>query len=64
MTVAEFDASANLPEAGLARILPRSDASTHALFENIMIDLTWRSSRAFAREGFHLEEETNWRQEL
>src|SRR4029079_19370911 len=35
-----------------------ADARKHEQFENIMIDITG-GPRAFAREGLHLEEETN-----
>jgi hypothetical protein len=61
VTQAEFDAAPNLAdfiEQRIRRAL--DDPQKHAEFENILIDLTG-GPRAFAREGIHLEEETNWR---
>ena len=61
VTQSEFDANtdfARLVRDRIRRAL--RDPSAHARFENIMIDLTG-GPRAFDREGFRLEEETNWR---
>ena len=61
VTQAEFDAASDVGELIERRIRPAlADPRRHARFEDIMIDLTG-GPRAFAREGFHLEEETNWR---
>ena len=61
VTQADFDAAPNIEQLIQRRIQPAlRDARAHARFEDIMIDLTG-GPRLFAREGFHLEEETNWR---
>ena len=61
VTQAEFDATSNIGDLVERRIRPAlREPRAHARFENIMIDLTG-GPRAFAREGFHLEEETSWR---
>ena len=61
VTQAEFDASTDLGGLIRDRIRPAlRDPHAHARFENIMIDLTG-GPRAFDREGFRVEEETNWR---
>jgi hypothetical protein len=61
ITQAEFDAANDAAGLIPARILPAlQDPILHERFENILIDLTG-GPRWFDREGFHLEEETNWR---
>jgi pimeloyl-ACP methyl ester carboxylesterase len=61
ITQAEFDASTDASALIRDQILPAlQDPAVHERFENIMLDLTG-GPRAFDREGFHLEEETNWR---
>ena len=61
VTQAEFDASTDLGQLIRDRIRPAlRDSSAHARFENIVVDLTG-GPRAFDREGFRVEEETNWR---
>jgi pimeloyl-ACP methyl ester carboxylesterase len=61
VTQAEFDATTDLGKLIHDRILSAlQDPAAHDRFENIMIDLTG-GPRAFDREGFHFEEETNWR---
>ncbi len=61
VTQSEFDATQSIEDLIEQRIQPAlDDPAKHMLFENIMIDLTG-GPRAFAREGLHLEEETNWR---
>jgi hypothetical protein len=61
VTQAEFDATSDIGGLIRDRILPAlDDPATHDRFERIMVDLTG-GPRAFGREGFHLEEETNWR---
>jgi len=61
VTQAEFDATTDLGKLIHDRILPDlKDPAAHERWENIMIDLTG-GPRAFDREGFHFEEETNWR---
>jgi len=59
VTQAEFDA-ADIGRLIRERIRPAlADASAHERFESIMLDLTG-GPRAFDREGFRAEEETNW----
>ncbi len=61
VTQTELDDAPNLAdfiEQRIRRML--DDPQKHAEFEDILIDLTG-GPRAFAREGIHLEEETNWR---
>jgi hypothetical protein len=62
VTQAEFDARAD-DVGGLIRdrILPAlQDPRVHRRFEDLVVELTG-GPRPFAREGIHLEEETNWR---
>ena len=60
VTQAEFDA-ADVGALIRDRIRPAlQDPEARKRFEEIMIDLTG-GRRAFAREGFRYEEETNWR---
>jgi pimeloyl-ACP methyl ester carboxylesterase len=59
VTQAEFDAG-NVARLIRQRIRPAlADATAHQRFESIMLDLTG-GPRAFDREGFRLEEDTNW----
>jgi pimeloyl-ACP methyl ester carboxylesterase len=61
VTQAEFDASADVVRLVRDRIRRALRApAAHARFENIVIDLTG-GPRAFDREGFRIEEDTNWR---
>lgn len=61
VTQAEYEASTSIEQLIEQRIKPvLEDPQRHARFEDLMIDLTG-GPRAFAREGFHLEEETNFR---
>ena len=61
VTQAELDASTGLGGLIHDRILPAlRDPVAHERFENIVLDLTG-GPRAFDREGFRLEEDTNWR---
>jgi pimeloyl-ACP methyl ester carboxylesterase len=61
VTQAEFDASTDVDKLIRERIQPAlRDPATHERFENIVIDLTG-GPRALDREGFRVEEETNWR---
>ena len=61
VTKAEFDANTRIGNLIRERIQPALRApAARARFENIMIDLTG-GPRAFDREGFRAEEETNWR---
>ena len=61
VTQDEFDAAPSVVDLIEQRIRPAlADPQQHALFENILIDLTG-GPRAFDREGIHDEEETNWR---
>ena len=61
VTQDEFDAAPSVVDLIEQRIRPAlADPQQHALFENILIDLTG-GPRAFDREGIHVEEETNWR---
>jgi pimeloyl-ACP methyl ester carboxylesterase len=61
VTQAELDASGDVGRLIRERILPAlRDPQVHERFEQIMVDLTG-GPRLFDREGFHLEEETNWR---
>ncbi len=61
VTHAEFDGSRDRASLIQGRILPAlQDPELHERFENIMLDLTG-GPRAFDREGFRAEEETNWR---
>ena len=60
ITQAEFD-GANAVGVIRDRIRPAlRDPANHERFENIMLDVTG-GPRAFDREGFRLEEDTNWR---
>jgi pimeloyl-ACP methyl ester carboxylesterase len=60
VTQAEYD-SADLSTLIQDRIRPAlRDPQADKRFEDIMVDLTG-GVRAFAREGFRFEEETNWR---
>jgi pimeloyl-ACP methyl ester carboxylesterase len=60
VTQAEFDATADLGALIRDRIRPAlQDPQVRKTFEDVMLDLTG-GPRAFAREGFRLEEETNW----
>lgn len=60
VTQVDFDAAADTGALIRQRILPAlQDPAKHRLFEDIMVDLTG-GPRLFARQGFHLEEETNW----
>jgi pimeloyl-ACP methyl ester carboxylesterase len=60
ITQAEIDASTDAARLIPNRILPALQApAAHEQFENIVLDLTG-GPRAFDREGFRLEEETNW----
>ena len=61
ITQAEFDASTDAGSLVPSRILPALQGpAAHERFESIMLDLTG-GPRAFDREGFRLEEDTNWR---
>lgn len=61
VTQAEFDASTDLGQLIRDRIRPALRVrAARARFENIMIDLTG-GPRTFDRQGFRVEEETNWR---
>ncbi len=61
ITQAEFDARTNPGNLIRSRILPAlQDPAAHERFESILLDLTG-GPRAFDREGFRLEEATNWR---
>lgn len=60
VTQAEFDASTDLGRLIQERILPAlKDPLAHKRFEDIMLDLTG-GPRSFDRQGFELEEDTNW----
>jgi hypothetical protein len=60
VTQADYDTSSGIGTLIRDRILPAlRDPQIHRRFENIMIDLTG-GPRAFARDGFRLEEDTNW----
>lgn len=60
VTQAEFAAMPDRARVIDDRILPAlRDPAAHARFEDIVIALTG-GPRPFAREGLHLEEETNW----
>jgi pimeloyl-ACP methyl ester carboxylesterase len=60
VTQADFDASTDAASLIQDRILPAlENPVAHAQWEDIMLDLTG-GPRAFDREGFHFEEETNW----
>jgi hypothetical protein len=60
VTQAEYDSSTDVARLVRERILPAlREPRVHERFENIMIDLTG-GPRAFDREGFRFEEETNW----
>lgn len=60
VTKAEYDSAPDI-SALIQRIRRALQLPTvHRRFENIMLDLTG-GPRAFDREGFELEEETNWR---
>lgn len=59
VTPAEFDAAASVQKLLDERIRPAlQDPEVHAIFEDVGIALSG-GPRRFAREGFHLEEETN-----
>jgi hypothetical protein len=61
VTQSDFDAAPDLADFIEQRIRGAlDDPQKHTEFENILIDLTG-GPRAFAREGIHLEEATNWR---
>jgi pimeloyl-ACP methyl ester carboxylesterase len=61
VTQAQFDASTDLHGLVYDRIVPAlRDPQAHRRFEDIMIDLSG-GPRAFDRQGFEAEEETNWR---
>jgi hypothetical protein len=61
VTQAEFDASTDPAALIQDRILPAlQDPVVHERFERIVLDLTG-GPRSFDREGFQLEEDTNWR---
>ena len=61
VTQAEFDASPDIGRLIRDRIRPAlRDPAAHQRFESIMLDLTG-GPRVSDREGFRLEEETNWR---
>jgi hypothetical protein len=61
LTQEEFDAAPTPTGLVATRITPAlEDPEAHQRFEDIMLDLTG-GPRAFDREGFHLEETTNWR---
>ncbi len=60
VTQADYDASTDLGALIDARIRPAlEDPAKHTEFQDIMIDLTG-GPRAFDRQGFQFEEETNW----
>ncbi len=57
---AAFDAAPSLDQLTETTIRPAlSDPATRARYESIMVGMTG-GPRAFAREGFRFEEETNW----
>ncbi len=61
VTQREFDASKGVRAVVRERILPAlRRPRAHRRFEDIMVSLTG-GRRAFDREGFRAEEETNWR---
>jgi pimeloyl-ACP methyl ester carboxylesterase len=61
VTQAEFDANPDVGRLIHDRIRPAlRDPAAHERFESIMLDLTG-GPRQSDREGFRLEEETNWR---
>jgi hypothetical protein len=61
VTQREFNASTSIHTLIHSRILPAlRRPRVHRRFEDIMVSLTG-GPRAFDREGFRLEEETNWR---
>ncbi|MGZ4689948.1 MAG: hypothetical protein ACXVKA_02985 [Acidimicrobiia bacterium] len=58
---AEFDAAPDIGRLIQDRIVPAlRDPKRHAIFEKIAVDLSG-GPRPFGRQGFHFEEETNWR---
>jgi pimeloyl-ACP methyl ester carboxylesterase len=60
VTQQEFDAATDIPQLVADRIMPAlQDPAKHEEWESIMIDLSG-GPRAYDREGFHFEEETNW----
>ena len=60
VTQAEYDSSPDLEALITDRIRPAlADPAKYTEFQDIMIDLTG-GPRAFDREGFQVEEETNW----
>jgi pimeloyl-ACP methyl ester carboxylesterase len=60
VTQAEFDAAADRGALVGERVIPTlQNADAHRRFEDVMLDLTG-GPRAFDREGFHAEEDTNW----
>jgi len=61
VTQAELDARDDIAGLIRDRIIPAlRDPAAHERFENIVVDLTG-GPRLFDRDGFRLEEETNWR---
>ena len=61
VTQAEYDATSDFNSLIRDRIRPAlRDPQVDKRFEDIMVDLTG-GPRAFARDGFRFEEETNWR---
>lgn len=60
VTQREYDRSSSIPELIGERILPAlRRPRVHRRFEDIMVSLTG-GPRPFDREGFRMEEETNW----
>ena len=61
ITQSELDTSTDIAGLVRDRILPAlRDPVAHERFERIVLDMTG-GPRAFDREGFRLEEDTNWR---
>jgi hypothetical protein len=61
VTQADYDASPSVAALVDDRILPAlRDPAVHQRFEDLMIEVTG-GPRTFDREGFHMEEATNWR---
>jgi hypothetical protein len=61
VTQAEYDATTDFSSLIRDRIRPAlRDPQVDKRFEDVMVDLTG-GPRAFARDGFRFEEETNWR---
>lgn len=60
ITQTDIDEAPNIDDVIAQQVRPAlRDPQKHTQFENILIDLTG-GPRAFAREGIHLEEDTNW----